>query len=185
MSGREGEACHGEGIVDLGMINFEVLQAHFERGQKRTKAEKLRGRVNANLGWMVRLNKGRADYLEKMGRLIEECNSGSMNVEASFWALLRLAEELDEEERRGISEGFSEEELAVFDILTKPEISIIEKERAHVKEVACELLETLKREKLVHDWRKRQRSLAEVRIAIEETLDGLPEAYTNTVRTKV
>jgi type I restriction enzyme R subunit len=116
--------------------------------------------------------------LEKLRRLIEEYNSGSMNVEAYFSALLRLAEELDEEERRSISEGLSEEELAVFDILTKPEISITEKERARVKQVARELLETLKREKLVLDWRKRQRSRAEVRVAIEDSLDRLPENYT-------
>jgi type I restriction enzyme, R subunit len=104
----------GEGIVNLGRINFEALRAHFERGRKRTEAERLRGQVNAKLGRMVRLNKGRTDYLEKLRRLIEEYNSGSMNVEAYFRALLRLAEELDEEERRSISEGLSEEELALF-----------------------------------------------------------------------
>jgi type I restriction enzyme, R subunit len=104
----------GEGIVNLGEINFEAHRARFERGRNRTKAERLRGQVNAKLGRMVRLNKGRTDYLEKLRRLIEEYNSGSMNVEAYFRALLRLAEELDEEERRSISEGLSEEELALF-----------------------------------------------------------------------
>ena len=35
------------------------------------------------------------------------------------------------------------------------------------------------REKLVLDWRKRQRSRAEVRVTIEKMLDrGLPETYT-------
>jgi type I restriction enzyme R subunit len=40
-------------------------------------------------------------------------------------------------------------------------------------------LETLKREKLVLDWRKRQQSRAQVRVAIETVLDqDLPDAYT-------
>ncbi len=36
----------------------------------------------------------------------------------------------------------------------------------------------LKRDKLVLDWRKQQGTRAAVRVAVEETLDRLPEAYT-------
>ena len=72
----------------------------------------------------------------------------------------------------------SEEELAVFDLLTKPEISLTKKEQNQVKKVARELLETLKREKLVLEWRSRQQSKADVRLTIEETLDYLPRTYT-------
>ena len=46
-----------------------------------------------------------------------------------------------------------------------------------MKEVARKLLATLKQEKLVLDWRKRQQSRAEVRLAIAKTLDKLPEAF--------
>lgn len=47
-----------------------------------------------------------------------------------------------------------------------------------MKKVAEDLLTTLKREKLVIDWRKEQRSRAAVRLTAEETLDRLPEKYT-------
>ncbi len=51
------------------------------------------------------------------------------------------------------------------------------KERAQVKKVSRELLQTLKAEKLALDWRKRQQARAQVRVAIETLLDqGLPEA---------
>ena len=54
------------------------------------------------------------------------------------------------------------------------------------KAVAAELLDTLKREKLVLDWRKKQQSRAAVRLTIEEILDRLPAAFTTEVwRTKV
>ncbi|MEE8526079.1 MAG: hypothetical protein V3T72_19245, partial [Thermoanaerobaculia bacterium] len=42
-----------------------------------------------------------------------------------------------------------------------------------------DLLTTLKKEKLVLDWRKRQQSRAQVQVTIEDVLDGaLPEPYT-------
>lgn len=48
-----------------------------------------------------------------------------------------------------------------------------------VAEEAIDLLGTLKREKLVLDWRKRQQARASVRVAVLDELDRLPPAYTN------
>jgi len=44
-----------------------------------------------------------------------------------------MAQDLNEEDKRAVSEGLSEEELALFDLLTKPEISLTEKERPKSK----------------------------------------------------
>ena len=47
-----------------------------------------------------------------------------------------------------------------------------------MKDVSRTLLETLKREKLVLDWRKKQQSRADVRLTIQKILDELlPECY--------
>ena len=90
-----------------------------------------------------------------------------------------LAQALTEEEIRGISEQLTDEELAKFDLLTKPEMSLTKKEEQEIKKAGRELLEILKREKLVLDWRKRQQSRAQVRVTIEDIFDrGLPQAYT-------
>lgn len=127
---------------------------------------------------MARLNKSRMDFLEKLQEMIEEYNSGACNVEEFFRQLVLFAAQLQEEEKRGIAEQLSEEELAIFDLLMKPEIELSKKERKKVKSVARELLELLKAERLVLDWRKRQQSRAAVKLAIEEELDQLPEAFT-------
>ena len=71
----------------------------------------------------------------------------------------------------------AEAELAILDLLLKPAVELTKEERESVKEVAHELLETLKREKLILDWRKKQQSRAAVRLAVEEMLDGLPEVF--------
>ena len=63
-------------------------------------------------------------------------------------------------------------------ILTKREPQLTKKQEAEVKKVGRELLETLKKEKLVLDWRKKQHSRAAVRLSIEQLLDRLPALYT-------
>ncbi len=128
---------------------------------------------------MVRLNKTRTDYLEKFQKLIDQYNAGSINVEYFFDQLLVFTKELKEEEKRGVSENLSEEELAMFDLLVKPEQNLSIKEKQQVKKVARDLLERLKESKLVLDWRKRQQSRAQVLTTIKDVLDdGLPRSYT-------
>ncbi len=79
-------------------------------------------------------------------------------------------------------EGLAEEELALFDILTKPEPELSEKERAEVKRVCKSLLKILKAEKLVLDWRSKPQSRGEVRLTIENIFDqGLPEVYDESI----
>jgi type I restriction enzyme R subunit len=175
---RDGPAGNGvEKIYDLSKIDFEGLAKRFEKSRKRIEAEKLRGMLNQKINRMVRLNKSRIDYLEKFKEMIEEYNAGSSNIDVFYAKLLDFAKNLSEEEQRGISENLSEEELAIFDLLTKPAIKLSKKEEKQVKEVAKELLDTLKAERLVLDWRKRQRTRAAVQLTIEKKLDHLPSIY--------
>jgi len=172
------EGGDGEPLIDLSKIDFEKLKKKFGAGRKRTEAEKLRAALEQKILSMVSLNHSRADFLEKFQKLIDRYNAGSQNVEAFFAELIKLAGDLDEEDRRAMREGLSEEELALFDILTKPEPELSEKERKQVKKVAKQLLEVLKAEKLVIDWRNRQQSRASVRQAIEVLFDEqLPDVY--------
>lgn len=164
-------------LIDLSQIDFDALKAQFDKGYKHTEAEKLKGAIASQLTQMVRLNKSRMNYLDKFQQMIDEYNAGSRNVETFFTELVEFAQELKVEDKRAIAENLEEEELAIVDLLTKPDISLTEKEKLDVKKVAKELLETLKQEKLVLDWRRRQQSKAEVKVAIEEILDQLPESY--------
>jgi type I restriction enzyme, R subunit len=101
-----------------------------------------------------------------------------MNTEAFFQELLKFSNELTEEEARSLAEGLTEEQLAIFDLLMRPAPPLSEDEKAQVKRVAQELLGVLKRDKVVLDWRKEQSTRAAVRVAVEETLDRLPEKFT-------
>ena len=164
--------------IDLSQIDFEALKSTFENGHKRIETEKLRASIERKLTQMVRLNKTRINYLEKFQKMIDEYNSGSHNVEMFFTKLMAFTKELNAEEKRGIAENLTEEELTIFDLLKTPDVRLTKKDELQVKKVAKKLLETLKGEKLVLDWRKRQQSRASVRVSIEMTLDLLPRIYT-------
>jgi type I restriction enzyme R subunit len=110
--------------------------------------------------------------------MIDEWNQGSLNIERFLEELIALAQGLNEEEKRAVREGLTEEELALFDLLTVPEPTLSKQEEADVKKLVHSMLETLKREKLVLDWRKRQQSRQAVRLYVEQQLDTLPRVYT-------
>jgi len=165
--------------IDLSKIDFEKLAEKFKTSRKRTLNEKLKGTVAQKLMAMVRLNRTRLDYLERFQAMIDAYNAGSLNAEEFFQQLMAFARSLNEEEKRGMGEQLDEEELALFDLLTKPQIEMSDADRDKVKATARELLSTLKAGKLVLDWRKRQQARAEVRVTIEKLLDqGLPRIYT-------
>jgi len=165
--------------LDLSKIDFEALAKRFEK-KKPTNSdlERLKAAVKAQLEHMVRLNRTRADYLQKFEALIEAYNSGSRNIEEIFKDLLALTRVLTDEQGRHVREHLSEEELTIFDILTRPGPKLSAEEREEVKKVARQLLERVNA-LLVLGWRQKIQSRARVRIAIEDTLDdGLPRAYT-------
>ncbi len=163
--------------IDLSQIDFEALREKFEEGRKRSEAQKLESMIRTKLSAMVERNRTRVHLYEKLKELIDQYNQGALNIEHFFEELLEFAKKLNEEDKRALTENISEEELAVFDLLTKPTIELTDKERAEVKKVAKELLETLKQEKLVLDWRKKQQSRAAVKLEIEKELDRLPEKF--------
>jgi type I restriction enzyme, R subunit len=167
-----------QNYIDLSKIDFEALKQKFEKGRKPIEVQKLRAQVAQKLVRMVRLNRTRMNFLEEFQKMIDEYNAGASNLETLFDRLMAFTKRLSEEEKRGIAEQLTEEELVIFDLLTKPDMKLSKAEEIEVKKVAKELLETLKKEKLVLDWKKRQTTRASVRYTVETVLDHLPRVYT-------
>jgi len=165
-------------LFDLGAVDWRGLEDAFKKGRPRTAAQRLRSLLSARIAALVRLNPVRVDLVERFEKLVADYNAGSMNTETFFQELLAFSATLTEEEARALSKGLSEEQLAIFDLLMRPAPPLSDAEQAQVKRVAEELLTILKRDKIVLDWRKQQGTRAAVRVAVEETLDRLPEAFT-------
>jgi type I restriction enzyme R subunit len=167
-----------EALFDLGTVDWVGLEEAFKQGRPRTAAQRLRSLLSARITALVRLNPVRVDLVERFEKLVDDYNAGSINTEKFFQELLKFSKTLTEEEARSLAEGLTEEQLAIFDLLMRPAPELSEDEKAQVKRVAEELLGILKREKIVLDWRKEQSTRAAVRVAVEETLDRLPEKFT-------
>jgi type I restriction enzyme R subunit len=169
----------GPPAIDLSKINFEALAQRFKESKhKNTDLEELKAAIKARLEKLVRLNRTRADFAEKFEALIESYNNGSRNIEQLFEELLKLSNGLDDEQERHVREHLTEEELVIFDILTRPAPELSTDERDEVKKVAKELLVKLK-QLLVLNWRQKSAARSSLKLAIEDTLDaGLPRTYT-------
>jgi type I restriction enzyme R subunit len=167
----------GPPAINLSKINFEALAQRFKQSKhKNTDLEALKAAIAAKLEKLVRLNRTRADFAEKFEALIESYNNGSRNIEQLFEELLKLSNSLDEEQERHVRENLSEEELVIFDILTRPAPALTTAERDEVKKVARDLLARLKT-LLVLNWRQKAAARSTLKLAIEDTLDTLPAAY--------
>jgi type I restriction enzyme R subunit len=168
-------------LFDLAAVDWKALEEAFKQGRPRTAAQRLRSLLSARITALVRLNPARVDLAERVERLVDEYNQGSLNTQQFFQQLLKFREDLTAEEARSLAEGLTEEQLAVFDLLMRPAPELSENEKGQVKRVAEELLGVLKRGKIVLDWRKEQSTRAAVRVAVEETLDRLPEKFTRQI----
>ena len=168
---------NGPSAIDLSKINFEALAKRFKESKhKNTDLAVLKATIAARLSDMVRLNRTRTDFTEKFEALIESYNNGSRNIEQLFEELLKLSNSLDEEQERHVRESLTEEELVIFDILTRSAPDLSTAERNEVKKVAKDLLSRLK-ELLVLNWRQKSAARSTLKLAIEDTLDTLPESY--------
>jgi type I restriction enzyme, R subunit len=171
-------------IIDLSRADFDALRERFRREYKHTMVEILKGALCHRVVQMVRANKTRISYQEQLQHLIDEYNSGARKFESYVDGLIELAQGLNKEELRAIVEQLTEEELALFDLLTRSGPNLSKKDRHQVKQVARDLLDTLKTRYLVLDWRKRQRARAAVRQNIEVHLEQLPKKYDRHLSTR-
>ena len=164
-------------LMDLSKIDFKALGRRFKESKhKNTDLEVLKAAIRAQLGKLIRLNKTRADFAEKFEELIESYNTGSRNIEELFEELVKLSRNLSDEQQRHVRENMTEEELVIFDILTRPAPELSADERAEVKKVSRELLNKLKL-LLVLNWRQKSTARSQLKLTIEDVLDTLPPAY--------
>ena len=172
--------AEADSIVDLSQIDFDQLRERFRTQHRQIEAERLRGVINRRLSEIIPLNRTRTDYQDRFEQIIAEYNEAVIDVDTWFEQLIELANELNEEEQRAFAEQLSEEELVVFDLIIRSTLELTDREKNRVKSISRTLLTRLQ-DRLVLDWRNRQQSRAAVRLTVYETLDELPERYTQEI----
>jgi type I restriction enzyme R subunit len=171
---------HAEGLkVDLSQIDFGKLRDEFATKVRRKHAalQDIREVVEKKLAQMLGHNPLRMDYYKKYQEIIADYNreKDRATVEATFAQLVALAASLDAEQRRAAEEGLNDDELALFDLLFRENISKADRER--LKQASKGLLSSLQ-ELLqpMQDWTQKETTQAEVKVFILDSLyQSLPQ----------
>ncbi len=161
-------------IKDLSVLDADALHTFFAGlDNKNLQVEAMSAELEQKITEMVKRNKKRAKFMERLVSLLQEYNTGAHDVDQLFDDLVSLAKDLSEEEQRSVKENLSEDELAIFDLLVKENLN--PEEVASIKGATHELLINLK-PLLVPHWRDFETNRAGVKIAISDLLfTKLPE----------
>lgn len=170
-------------IIDISTIDFKRLAAEFESSKRQYLFMRdIQEAVTAKLKKLLATNPQRIDYYTRYQTIISEYNKehDRAAIEKAFEELLKLANELNEEEQRYLREGFnSDDELAVYDMLFHEGMN--KSDIIKIKSVAAELLMKVKDRisKIDHCWEKEE-TRAEVENLIRDTLYmNLPKDYSD------
>lgn len=166
---------------DISKIDFDLLHNEFSKvKQKNLLVGDLRGVIEERLIKALKVNPMRSDFYNRYQTIIEEYNreQDRASIEATFEKLMKLSEDLDDEQRRYVREGFTDEQqLAVFDMLYKD--SLTKDEIVQVKELARDLVDKIQESlaSMTH-WTEKPETRAEVDTLIRNELYiQLPASY--------
>jgi type I restriction enzyme, R subunit len=150
-----------EGLTfDLSRIDLEKLREEFAKKvtRKATTIQDIREIVERKLAEMLARNPTRMDYQRKYEEIVADYNreKDRTTVEETFRRLLELVKSLDEEQERAVRENLSDDELALFDLLKKDNLTKVDRER--VKQASRDMLASIKARLVELDrfWEKEQ-----------------------------
>ncbi|MFC3214193.1 type I restriction endonuclease subunit R [Novosphingobium panipatense] len=168
----EGDTAKGR--VDLSDIDFEALARLFDVSPK-VAAERLREEAEDRARRMAEENPTRVHLIQRLELLVAAYNAGSIDADRFFRALKEFVTGLTKEEQRAAREGLTDEELAIFDLLTTPEPKLTNAQEIEVKVVARQVLGKLHELVDAVNWIGNQQTRGAVWTAIRQRLNELPE----------
>ncbi len=168
---------------DISGINFDLLRREFAKSrQKNLILKDIQELLQERIARMLAMNPSRINFYERYQEIIQSYNDeqNRVTIEKTFEELMRLSEELTEEEKRYVREGFeNDEQLSMFDVLMKDNIT--KEDIKKLKKVAKELLEKIKQllATMDHPFDK-QETRSIIFNTIRDTLwQGLPDSYSD------
>lgn len=177
----EDYAIHGTKVIDLSKINVDELRAEIKKSvYKGVEIDDLKAFLEKTLQDMINRNCTRMRFSQRFKTIIDRYNAGGSENEDYYEQLVKLLEELQKEQERPNTEGLTEEELELYDLLVRGK-KLTQAEEQKVKLAAKNLFKKLSTEKaelLVVDWYKDDQPKMKVKSAIEYALnEDLPMCY--------
>lgn len=167
---------------DISKIDFDRLRKEFEKApRKNLLMMDLQQLIEQRLAQMLKENPLRIDYYERYQEIVNEYNQDNKKdtIAVTFENLMKLVSELDDEQKRYIAEGFdSDEELTIFDLLSR-DSELSKEEIKQVKKLAQTMLMKIKAR--IHEldhWRDKEETQSIISVLIRDLLwADLPDSY--------
>jgi len=126
-------------------------------------------------------------FSEKIAQLMNAYYNGLITNEEVIKELLKAAQEIAELHQQGEKLGLSQEEMAFYDALTKPENIKDFYENEELIAMTRELTEMLRKNRTI-DWQKKETARAGMRKMVKRLLKKYkypPEQYENAIETVI
>lgn len=171
-------SIHSDGVINLfqdadrkfSIFDPEFLDEISKMKEKNIAIEMLKKLINDQVSVYRRTNVVRS---EKFSEILQESMNrylnGMLTNEEVIQELLNLAEHIKNAQEKGDDLGLTEDELAFYDALTKPQAIKDFYSNAELIAITKELTETLRKNRTV-DWQKRDSARAHMRMLIKRLL---------------
>ena len=171
----------GPKAIDLSKVDIEQLRKEIKTAKyKAIEIDDLKEYIDKVLKQMLNRNRTRTKFSERFKRIIDSYNAGGTENEDYYEQLVKLLEDLRQEDNRANKEGLTEAELEIYDLLIAGK-KLTQADEQKVKLSAKNLYKKLKDNRgslLVVDWYKDEQPRAKLKHEVELSLnDDLPESY--------
>lgn len=172
------QSIKSEGVINLfsdvheefSLFDPKFLDEISKMKEKNLALELLRSLIADQLKIYRRTNVVKSEkFSEIIQRTINAYLNGMLSNEEVIQELLKLADQIKKGKDQGNSLGLTDEELAFYDALTKPEAIKDFYENKELIALTKELTETLRNSKTV-DWQKKNSARARMRMIIKKLL---------------
>ena len=168
-------------VIDLSKIDADDLRKEIKTAKyKAIEIDDLKQFIEKALEQMLNRNCTRIKFSQRYKNIIDSYNAGSSENEDYYEQLVKLLEEMQKEEKRADTEGLTEEELEIYDLLIAGK-KLTKAEEQKVKLSAKNLYKKLTENKqslFMIDWYKDEQPKGRVIKTVKDSLDAdLPEVY--------
>ena len=172
------QSVKSEGVINLfegvnegfSLFDPNFLEEIARMKQKNLAVELLKKLIEEQVVVYRRTNVVKSQkFSEMIQRIMNSYLNGMLTNQEVIDELMKLAKEIQEGAKQGNVLGLTEEELAFYDALTKPEAIRDFYENDELVALTRELTETLRKNKQI-DWQKRNAARARMRMMIKRLL---------------
>ncbi|MBR1507038.1 MAG: type I restriction endonuclease subunit R [Eubacterium sp.] len=171
------QSIKSDGVINLfesketfSLFDPKFLEEISRMKQKNLAVELLKKLIAEQIAIYRRSNVVKSEkFSEIIQRVMNQYLNGLLTNQQVIDELMKLAQEIQESKQAGNDMGLTDEELAFYDALTKPEAIKDFYENEELVALTKELTETLRKNKTI-DWQKRETARAKMRMLIKKLL---------------